>query len=62
MDRVHIEEVKRRIGEVVTIAGWVSRTRDLGNLKFILLRDITGDIQITVKREMGSLSHRPSRR
>lgn len=51
MDRAHIEEVKRRIGEVVTIAGWVSRTRDLGNLKFILLRDITGDIQITVKRE-----------
>ena len=51
MDRVHIEEVKRRIGEAVTIAGWVSRTRDLGNLKFILLRDITGDIQITVKRD-----------
>jgi len=51
LDRVHIEEVKRRIGEAVTIAGWVSRTRDLGNLKFILLRDITGDIQITVKRD-----------
>jgi nondiscriminating aspartyl-tRNA synthetase len=51
LERVYIEEVKGRIGGAVTIAGWVSRTRDLGNLKFILLRDITGDIQITVKRE-----------
>jgi len=51
LERTCIEETKRRIGEPVTIAGWVSRTRDLGNIKFILLRDATGEIQITVKPE-----------
>ncbi|MCD6479815.1 aspartate--tRNA(Asn) ligase [Candidatus Bathyarchaeota archaeon] len=49
MERVSIEEAKRRLGETLTIAGWVSRTRDLGKLKFILLRDASGEIQVTVK-------------
>ena len=51
MERTYIDEAKRRIGEPVNIAGWVCRTRDLGMIKFILLRDITGEIQITVKPE-----------
>lgn len=51
MKRIEIEEAKRQLGETVTIAGWVSRTRDLGRLKFILLRDSSGEIQVTVKPE-----------
>ncbi len=34
-------------GEEVTIAGWLYDDRDLGKLRFILLRDITGEIQVT---------------
>ena len=49
MRRVMVEEAKRRLGETVTIAGWVSRTRDLGRLKFIMLRDVSGEMQVTVK-------------
>ena len=49
MERMAIEEAKGRLGEPVTIAGWVSRVRDKGRIEFIILRDITGDIQITVK-------------
>jgi len=48
-DRVYIEEAKRRQGEQVTIAGWVVRTRDLAKIKFIVMRDRTGEIQVTVK-------------
>ncbi|MCX6643169.1 MAG: aspartate--tRNA(Asn) ligase [Candidatus Bathyarchaeota archaeon] len=48
-DRVYVEEAKQRPEETVTIAGWVSRTRDLAKIKFIIIRDITGEIQITVK-------------
>jgi aspartyl-tRNA synthetase len=48
-DRVYISEAKQRVGEQVTIAGWVVRTRDLAKIKFIVMRDRTGEIQITVK-------------
>ncbi|MBN1682597.1 aspartate--tRNA(Asn) ligase [Candidatus Bathyarchaeota archaeon] len=48
-DRVYIDEAKKRIGEKLTIAGWVIRTRDLAKIKFILLRDKSGEIQITIK-------------
>ncbi len=34
----------------VTVAGWVHKLRDLGNLKFIILRDREGLLQITLKK------------
>jgi aspartyl-tRNA synthetase len=34
----------------VTVAGWVHKLRDLGNLKFIVLRDAQGTIQVTLKK------------
>jgi nondiscriminating aspartyl-tRNA synthetase len=36
-------------GEVI-IMGWVASIRDHGNIQFIILRDIYGEIQITVKK------------
>jgi aspartyl-tRNA synthetase len=49
LNRISVREAKGRLGEEVTIAGWVSRVRDIGGIKFILLRDITDEIQITLK-------------
>ena len=49
-DRIYVEEAKRRLGEEVAIAGWVVRTRDLAKIRFIVLRDRTGEIQITVRK------------
>ena len=46
-DRTHV--AKARIGEPVTLAGWVKRTRVLRNISFIVLRDISGEIQVTIK-------------
>ena len=51
MWRTMIGEVRRRIGEELTLAGWVARKRDLGRIIFLLLRDASGVIQVTVKRE-----------
>lgn len=34
----------------VTLSGWVSTIRDLGNVKFLILRDVRGIAQITMKR------------
>src|SRR3989338_7681852 len=36
--------------ETVKVAGWVHDVRDMGKLKFILLRDRTGIIQVTAKK------------
>jgi len=37
-------------GKEVTVAGWVHKLRDLGKLKFIVLRDRGGQIQVTLKK------------
>ncbi len=41
-------------GKHITIRGWIFRTRSSGNIVFIVLRDASGVIQVTVKR--GNLS------
>ena len=50
-ERVYVEDAKGMVGETVTIAGWVTRARDLRKIMFIVLRDKSGDIQITVKKD-----------
>lgn len=44
-----IAEAKEKKGEV-TVAGWVHEVRNLGKLRFVLLRDWTGIVQITAKQ------------
>ncbi len=48
-ERTYIEKAKESLGQTVTIAGWVKRTRKLRKISFIILRDRTGEIQVTVK-------------
>ena len=47
--RVYIVQAKQSKG-TVHVAGWVHEVRDLGKLKFLLLRDRTGLLQITIKK------------
>jgi len=49
--RTMIEEAKEKIGEELTLAGWVTRKRPLGKILFFLLRDTSGVIQVMVKVE-----------
>lgn len=48
--RLHISEVEKHVGKAVTIAGFVHIVRDQGSIKFLLIRDITGIIQIVVTK------------
>ncbi|MFH1452107.1 MAG: aspartate--tRNA(Asn) ligase [archaeon] len=46
MKRTYIEDAFKKTGEVM-LKGWVHETRDLNKLKFLILKDITGKIQVT---------------
>lgn len=51
MYRTHyIKEAKKQKQEQVGIAGWVHDVRDLGKLKFVIVRDRTGLLQVTMKK------------
>jgi aspartyl-tRNA synthetase len=51
--RTHFsEDVKPEIdGQEVTLFGWVQEIRDLGGIRFIILQDREGTIQVTVLRK-----------
>ncbi|MEK6852980.1 MAG: OB-fold nucleic acid binding domain-containing protein, partial [Nanoarchaeota archaeon] len=38
-------------GKKVLIRGFVQETRDFGSLKFLVIRDVSGIIQVTAKKE-----------
>ncbi|HYA77943.1 MAG TPA: OB-fold nucleic acid binding domain-containing protein, partial [Verrucomicrobiae bacterium] len=38
-------------GQEVTVFGWVQEIRDLGGIRFIILQDRTGTIQITIPKK-----------
>lgn len=52
MKRTLIKEINKKIGKKVKISGWAHTVRDQGSIKFILLRDITGLIQVVITKEI----------
>lgn len=49
MSRTLVRDAAANPGTEVTVFGWVARKRVLSKIQFILLRDISGTIQTTVK-------------
>ncbi len=52
MMRTHyVSKVTKEMdGQEVTLAGWAHEIRDIGKIKFLVLRDRTGLVQVTAKR------------
>jgi len=48
MERTYIKDLKEKVGQEVTISGWVDVRRDHGKLIFIDLRDVSGKIQTVI--------------
>lgn len=51
-----VGELGQHIGEEVQVQGWVSTIRDLKNVKFLVLRDHTGEVQTVVDKERDELN------
>ncbi len=51
MERTHIGDLKQHIGGQVTIAGFVQVIRNQGSIQFLLVRDISGVVQVVVTKD-----------
>ena len=51
MDRTYAADVLKKSGEVVTVRGFIDNLRDSKYMTFIVLKDITGKVQITIEKE-----------
>lgn len=58
MERIYLNEIGKHIGKKVLIKGFAQEIRDLNNIKFVLVRDITGTVQaISLKKSTDPESH-----
>ena len=55
MTRVLVAELAGHIGETVKVAGWVNTLRLQRAMQFVLVRDHTGVVQVTWRRDDGEL-------
>jgi asparaginyl-tRNA synthetase len=51
MAAVQISELRKHVGEAVTLRGWVVTTRSSGKIAFLVLRDGTGSVQGVLSRK-----------
>lgn len=57
MTRTYIKDALVKIGETISVSGWVSVRRDLGKLIFLDLRDKTGTVQLVINPKDASIAH-----
>ena len=50
MSRITIKELENHIGETVEVQGFIANIRDLQYVQFVILRDGTGTIQMTIEK------------
>ena len=51
MNRTYIQEVQKEIGNTIKVQGFIENLRNSKYMAFIVLKDITGKLQITVEKE-----------
>jgi len=52
-NRINIKDLEKiEYDREVVLAGWIINIKNIGNISFIILRDQTGDVQITIKKDI----------
>lgn len=60
MERTYINEAQKAIGGTVKVQGFIENLRNSKYMAFIVLKDITGKLQITVERKITPIWWIPS--
>ncbi len=55
MTRTLVSETISKVGKEVLLKGWVQVFRDQKNIRFIILRDISGTVQVVVSKDQGKV-------
>ena len=50
MERIYIKNVREYVDKEITINGFVENIRDLQYVQFMIVRDITGKLQVTIEK------------
>lgn len=51
MERTLIRDIRSKVGEIAKVQGFVENFRDGKSMAFIVVKDITGKLQVTVEKE-----------
>ena len=51
MERTYVSDVKNKLGTEVKVQGFLENIRNGSAMAFLVLKDITGKLQITVEKE-----------
>ena len=51
MERTKVKDIKEKVSKKVKLAGFVHTIRDQGSIKFVLLRDVSGIIQLVILKK-----------
>lgn len=51
MERTLIRDIRSKVGEITKVQGFVENFRDGKSMAFIVVKDITGKLQVTVEKE-----------
>ena len=55
MERTQIKDLKEKIGEKAKVSGFVQARRDQGGIKFFVIRDVTGTVQVVFLKGAGEV-------
>ena len=50
MNKIYVNELNKHIGEEITFSGFVDTIRDKKWVMFVILRDSTGKVQMTIEK------------
>lgn len=50
MSKIYFKDLKNHLGEEIAVEGFVDKIRDLQYVQFVILRDGTGEVQVTIEK------------